>query len=77
MNGIILTYISSNQIAVSNPAADAACVEICERLFGETENVGHFLACTLYPINAIIHPQRLYTLFKACMRLADKCLHCS
>lgn len=33
-----------------------------EAMFGSTESCGSFLACTLYPINAIIHPARLRTL---------------
>lgn len=37
---------------------------ITQALFGDTEFVGHFINCTLYPINAIIHPQRLYRLCK-------------
>lgn len=32
------------------------------RTNARTQSCGHFLATTLYPINAIIHPQRLYSL---------------
>mmetsp|Transcript_46123 Transcript_46123/g.116126 ORF Transcript_46123/g.116126 Transcript_46123/m.116126 type:complete len:402 (-) Transcript_46123:233-1438(-) len=39
-------------------------IKIVERLFGPAASVGHFLSCTLYPINAIIHPQRLYRLLR-------------
>ncbi|KNC80572.1 hypothetical protein SARC_07071 [Sphaeroforma arctica JP610] len=31
---------------------------------GQAKVTGNFLSCTLYPINAIIHPQRLYRLCK-------------
>jgi len=42
-------------------ATDSA-LSVCEQLLGPTESTGHFLSTTLYPINAIIHPQRLYAL---------------
>lgn len=40
------------------------CLKLTEELFGQAEPAGNgsFLECTLYPINAIIHPARLYTL---------------
>eukprot|EP00798_Chlamydomonas_sp_ICE-L_P017605 gene17605-23938_t len=45
------------------PATKSAdAISICEQLFGYSESCGHFLSTTLYPINAIIHPQRLYAL---------------
>jgi hypothetical protein len=34
----------------------------CEALFGHTENSGSFLNAALYPMNAIIHPARLFQL---------------
>lgn len=36
--------------------------EVAGRLFGPARGCGHFLASALYPINAVIHPARLYTL---------------
>ena len=37
--------------------------EINSALFGGiTDYCGHFINCSLYPLNAIIHPQRLYSL---------------
>lgn len=39
-------------------------LKINEELFGPSESCGHFLSCTMYPINAIIHPQRLYGMLK-------------
>jgi hypothetical protein len=44
----------------SDKAADA--ISICQQLFGESEDIGHFLSATLYPVNAVIHPQRLWAL---------------
>ncbi len=42
------------------------CLALVEDMFGHAEPAGSgsFLECTLYPINAIIHPARLYTLLK-------------
>lgn len=42
------------------------CLAIVEELFGHAQPAGSgsFIECTLYPINAIIHPARLYTLLK-------------
>lgn len=39
-------------------------VAITKRLFGYTESCGNSLSCSLYPINAVIHPSRLYALCK-------------
>ncbi len=39
-------------------------VDITSRLFGYAESCGHSLSCSLYPINAVIHPARLYALCK-------------
>lgn len=39
-------------------------VTITRRLFGYAESCGHSLSCSLYPINAVIHPARLYALCK-------------
>ena len=40
------------------------CLKLTEELFGHAEPAGSgsFIECTMYPINAIIHPARLYTL---------------
>eukprot|EP00187_Rhodella_violacea_P014144 CAMPEP_0184716090 /NCGR_PEP_ID=MMETSP0314-20130426/5898_1 /TAXON_ID=38298 /ORGANISM="Rhodella maculata, Strain CCMP 736" /LENGTH=400 /DNA_ID=CAMNT_0027179419 /DNA_START=27 /DNA_END=1229 /DNA_ORIENTATION=- len=37
---------------------------IVTQLFGNAESDGHFITATLYPINPIVHPQRLYRLCK-------------
>ena len=39
-------------------------VSITNQLFGYSESCGHSLNCSLYPINAVIHPARLYSLCK-------------
>jgi NAD/NADP octopine/nopaline dehydrogenase, alpha-helical domain len=43
------------------------CLKLVEDMFGHAEPAGSgsFLECTLYPINAIIHPARLFTLLKS------------
>mmetsp|Transcript_122119 Transcript_122119/g.380171 ORF Transcript_122119/g.380171 Transcript_122119/m.380171 type:complete len:407 (+) Transcript_122119:70-1290(+) len=33
-------------------------------MFGHSESCGSFLACSLYPINAVIHPARLFSLLR-------------
>lgn len=43
-------------------SAEGDAISICEQLFGAAESCGHFLSATLCPINAVIHPQRLYAL---------------
>lgn len=37
---------------------------INKAMFGASEPCGNFLTCTLYPINAVIHPSRLWTLLR-------------
>ncbi|MDT8420058.1 MAG: NAD/NADP octopine/nopaline dehydrogenase family protein [Desulfuromonadales bacterium] len=39
-------------------------VTINNQLFGYSESCGNSLSCSLYPINAVIHPARLYALCK-------------
>eukprot|EP00928_Gymnodinium_smaydae_P029670 TRINITY_DN22281_c0_g1_i1.p1 TRINITY_DN22281_c0_g1~~TRINITY_DN22281_c0_g1_i1.p1 ORF type:complete len:419 (+),score=64.97 TRINITY_DN22281_c0_g1_i1:56-1258(+) len=39
-------------------------IRLNERMFGHTEPCGSFLTCSLYPINAVIHPARLFTLLE-------------
>ena len=39
-------------------------VAITNKLFGHSESCGNSLSCSLYPINAVIHPARLYALCK-------------
>jgi hypothetical protein len=43
-------------------SAISKAVEATKMLFGHAESCGHFLSCSLYPINAVIHPARLYAL---------------
>ncbi len=52
------------KVAVRPAAAEDAVIALNTRLFGHTESCGDFLAATLYPINAVIHPARLYQLCK-------------
>ncbi len=40
-------------------------LNITRMLLGPTESVGPFLNCILYPINAVMHPARLYRLCEA------------
>lgn len=42
----------------------AAAAAISDHLFGASESCGHSLSCALYPVNAVIHPARLYSLCK-------------
>jgi len=39
-------------------------VELNAAMFGHTEPCGLFLACSLYPINAVLHPSRLFSLLR-------------
>uniref|UniRef100_A0A0G4HVM0 Opine dehydrogenase domain-containing protein n=1 Tax=Chromera velia CCMP2878 TaxID=1169474 RepID=A0A0G4HVM0_9ALVE len=43
-----------------SPKAVAAVTEAVEALFGPCKSAGHFLSVTLHPLNAVIHPARLY-----------------
>jgi len=52
------------RVGVLPISATGQVIALNERLFGATESCGHFLSSTLYPVNAIIHPARLYTLCK-------------
>jgi len=58
----VQTFKRRYRVAALGPATMDRVVEICSALFGAVEPIGHFLSATLYPINAIIHPQRLYCL---------------
>lgn len=51
-------------IGVSPIGALPKCQKLIEDIFGSVEPAGHgsFLECTMYPINAVIHPARLRTL---------------
>jgi hypothetical protein len=60
----VQTYKKHYRIGVVPESKKEEALAINRALFGETEFVGHFINCTLYPINAIIHPQRLYRLWK-------------
>lgn len=53
-------------IGVSPLDALSKCTKLVQDMFGSVEPAGHgsFLECTMYPINAIIHPSRLYTLLQ-------------
>ncbi len=55
---------SRYRVGVLPASATDRVIALNERLFGSTESCGHFLSSTLYPVNAIIHPARLYTLCK-------------
>ena len=39
-------------------------LDLIRQMFGYSESCSSFLACSLYPINAITHPARLYTLLE-------------
>jgi len=58
----VQVFKQNYRIGTLPPSAEPQALSICEQLFGKTESCGHFLSTTLYPINAIIHPQRLYAL---------------
>jgi hypothetical protein len=60
----VQTFKKHYRIGVVPESKKEGALAINRALFGETEFVGHFINCTLYPINAIIHPQRLYRLCK-------------
>mmetsp|Transcript_34267 Transcript_34267/g.71336 ORF Transcript_34267/g.71336 Transcript_34267/m.71336 type:complete len:507 (-) Transcript_34267:463-1983(-) len=52
-------------IGVSPPSQMVRATQVVQDLLGgSVQTVGGFLECTLYPINAMIHPARLYTLWK-------------
>ena len=55
-------------IGVSNPAELNRCMTMVTDLLGaetvQPAGTGSFLECTLYPINAVLHPARLYTLLQ-------------
>ncbi|WP_289151222.1 NAD/NADP octopine/nopaline dehydrogenase family protein [Porticoccus sp. W117] len=52
------------RVGVLPTSATNDIIALNEKLFGHTESCGHFLSATLYPVNAILHPSRLYTLCK-------------
>ncbi|MCV6604892.1 MAG: hypothetical protein OIF34_06285, partial [Porticoccaceae bacterium] len=52
------------RVGVLPTSATDDIIALNEKLFGHTESCGHFLSSTLYPVNAILHPSRLYTLCK-------------
>ncbi|WP_163930515.1 NAD/NADP octopine/nopaline dehydrogenase family protein [Paraferrimonas sp. SM1919] len=52
------------KVACIPASSEAAVVALNEHLFGKTESCGSILSAALYPINAIIHPARLYQLAK-------------
>eukprot|EP00929_Paragymnodinium_shiwhaense_P000143 TRINITY_DN100389_c0_g1_i1.p1 TRINITY_DN100389_c0_g1~~TRINITY_DN100389_c0_g1_i1.p1 ORF type:complete len:414 (+),score=85.69 TRINITY_DN100389_c0_g1_i1:76-1317(+) len=58
----VQTFKRRYRVAALPPDNMDRVLEISNALFGPSEPVGHFLSATLYPINAIIHPQRLYCL---------------
>lgn len=51
-------------IGVSPSSKLEECKQLVKDLFGQAKSAGNgsFLECTMYPINAVIHPARLYTL---------------
>eukprot|EP01134_Creolimax_fragrantissima_P004471 CFRG4471T1 len=52
-------------VGTTHPEREEDVCTLNSAIFGgTTKPTGHFLSCTLYPINAIIHPQRLYRLCK-------------
>jgi hypothetical protein len=60
----VQTFKKHYRIGVVPELKKEEALAINRALFGDTEFAGHFINCTLYPINAIIHPQRLYRLCK-------------
>ncbi len=50
------------RVAALPAAGEERGVGVVRSLFGHAEGAGHFLAAALYPINAVIHPARLYSL---------------
>ncbi len=52
------------QVGVLPASATDSVISLTEKLFGSSKSCGHVLASSLYPINAVIHPSRLYTLCK-------------
>ena len=60
----VQTFKKRYRIGVVPESKKDEALAINRALFGDTEFAGHFINCTLYPINAIIHPQRLYRVCK-------------
>eukprot|EP00296_Roombia_truncata_P000205 JP435870.1.p1 GENE.JP435870.1~~JP435870.1.p1 ORF type:complete len:384 (-),score=101.56 JP435870.1:71-1078(-) len=60
----VQTFKRHYRVGTYPPEASDKALEINTQLFGESQSIGHLLSCALYPINAIIHPQRLYRLLK-------------
>ncbi|GEA49580.1 hypothetical protein VIN01S_03840 [Vibrio inusitatus NBRC 102082] len=52
------------KIACSPVSQSSFVISLCEELFDKTESCGSMLSASLYPINAVIHPSRLYELTK-------------
>ena len=52
------------RVGVLPASATDSVIALNEKLFGATESCGRFLSSTLYPVNAILHSSRLYTLCK-------------
>lgn len=55
-------------IGVSNPSQLDRCIAMVQQVLGaetvKPAGTGSFLECTLYPINAVLHPARLRTLLQ-------------
>ena len=60
----VQTFKTHYRVGVMPAHKEAEVAGIVTALFGETEGCGHTLASGLYPINAVIHPARLYSLCK-------------
>ena len=60
----VQTYKRHYRIGVVPESKKEDALAINRAMFGHTEFIGHFINCTLYPVNAVIHPQRLYRLCK-------------
>ena len=60
----VQTYKRHYRIGVIPESKKDEALAVNRALFGDTEFIGHFINCTLYPLNAVIHPQRIYRLCK-------------
>ena len=61
----VQTFKKHYWVGVVPEAKKEYALAVTRILFGGDVNfAGHFIHCTLYPINAIIHPQRLYRFCK-------------
>lgn len=60
----VQTFKRRYRVATLPRSNERRALTAVKSLFGHAENAGHFVGATLYPMNAVIHPSRLYTVLR-------------